>query len=187
MPMSGAYSLHWYSPNAFSGSSAYSEITAAKTGKYEFSFYAAGENSTCTANILVNGNKVSSSSCSVSAYDRWDEAVCEFSASAGDRISIEINVSGGAESYGSVDNCQLYLSEEGTGTVIDPEPEELKGDTDGDGKISASDIFALKKYMFGQSDLDEKSFARSDINDDTAVNIADYILLAEMILGQYLE
>lgn len=56
-----------------------------------------------------------------------------------------------------------------------------KGDVDGDGKITVSDLILFKKYILNM--VDDIS-AEADLNDDGEVTIIDYILLKRIYLFQ---
>lgn len=63
------------------------------------------------------------------------------------------------------------------------EPEDVKGDTNLDGMVTAADMVAMQQYLTGRMTLTERSVKSSDINDDGKLNIVDLILLKEMFIS----
>ncbi|MBQ9982036.1 MAG: CotH kinase family protein [Oscillospiraceae bacterium] len=51
-----------------------------------------------------------------------------------------------------------------------------KGDINGDGNITEKDIKSMYKYLWGTKELDEDELKSADINSDSVVNIADFVL-----------
>lgn len=178
MPLAGSYSLHWYSPYEFSGSTAAASVKAEKTGSYSFKILAAGEKSTVTSEVYINGKKTTSQTGQVYAYDKTEEIECSFDASEGDSINVVVSVSGSNESYGSVDECILYCTGESSGNSTN----EITGDINADGKCSAADLLVLRSYMLGSADLSDDEYRRSDISSDGKVSLDDYILLKNLLL-----
>ena len=66
----------------------------------------------------------------------------------------------------------------------------VKGDTDGNGTIDATDYLTVKRHILGISKLDEKIvffaapyFAAADIDDNGTIDATDYIAIKRHILG----
>ena len=81
----------------------------------------------------------------------------------------------------------------GTGTVLkiyDSENKELasytivvKGDVDGDGKISAADYVKIKNHIMGTASLNDIQKLGADANLDSNVSAADYVTIKNHIMG----
>lgn len=184
MPRLGTYSVHWYSPNAFSGSYIEKQIKIEKSGKYMFSMYSAGEYSSLNAEIYLNNNKIANGSTSVSAYDIWGKTDVIFDAEANSVIRILISVSGSAGAYGSVDDCSIsYLgaSDEHHNTQSG-EPAVIAGDIDNDGNVSAHDILLLTNYLLSSYTFSSEQLVKADVSGDGSVNICDLVTLKSRIL-----
>lgn len=61
--------------------------------------------------------------------------------------------------------------------------EVLKGDADGNGVISASDLVALSAHILGSKNIADENKANADMNEDTNINVIDYILLKNVFIG----
>lgn len=179
MVKSGNYSVHWYSPNKFEKSGIQTEYTASKSGKYSIFANIAGEKSRCELTVFVNDKQSAFTDGTTTAYDQWDELSAEFYAKEGDRIKIEINVSGDNESYGSIDDCGAYLIKE----EYQPPEQQIKGDIDKDGSVSVSDLMKLRMHMLGMSELEREGYEFADMNDDSRIDIIDLILLINKLIN----
>lgn len=60
--------------------------------------------------------------------------------------------------------------------------EGLKGDVNGDGKISSIDIVMMKQYMLEQIDISEINSANADINGDGSIKAIDLVQLKQLFL-----
>ena len=60
------------------------------------------------------------------------------------------------------------------------EPELLRGDVNGDGKVNVSDVTALINMILGVLNVNE---VRADVNQDGKVNVSDVTFLINIILG----
>ena len=61
----------------------------------------------------------------------------------------------------------------------------VKGDVNGDGKITASDYAMLKRFVLETYEFDEKQLLVSDINGDGKVIASDYAMLKRAVLETY--
>ena len=61
-------------------------------------------------------------------------------------------------------------------------PATLKGDVDGDGKVTAADIVAMTNYMMGNPPAGF-SKANADVNLDGVINIADIVAVSNIIMN----
>ena len=57
------------------------------------------------------------------------------------------------------------------------------GDTDGDGKVSVTDIIKMQRYLLGDK-LDAKGFRNSDLTRDGRVDGFDLALLKRSLLNK---
>ncbi|MBO4813454.1 MAG: dockerin type I repeat-containing protein, partial [Muribaculaceae bacterium] len=60
------------------------------------------------------------------------------------------------------------------------EPELLRGDVNGDGKVNVSDVTCLINMILGVLNVNE---VRADVNQDGKVNVSDVTFLINIILG----
>ncbi len=78
----------------------------------------------------------------------------------------------------------------GTGCVIETTDGKyytaiINGDTDGNGKIDATDYLRLKKAFLGELVLEGVFITASDTNDDGTINSTDYLQIKNYFLGKY--
>ena len=59
----------------------------------------------------------------------------------------------------------------------------IRGDVDGDGRISASDYLRVRRYILGMLELDGLFESAADVDGNGTVNAADYIRIRRSILG----
>lgn len=52
--------------------------------------------------------------------------------------------------------------------------EYVPGDANGDGKLSASDLYTIKQYLYGKVELDEDALKRIDFDGNGRINMFDY-------------
>lgn len=60
----------------------------------------------------------------------------------------------------------------------------VRGDTNGDGKISILDLLNIQKHILGRGILIEQKFYSGDVNYDGKVSIVDLLLVQKNILGR---
>ena len=63
----------------------------------------------------------------------------------------------------------------------------VKGDVNGDGKITASDYVLIKNQIMGTISLDEKSKKAADVNGDGKISASDYVMVKNYIMGTITE
>lgn len=186
----GEYAAHWYSPNDFKESRLTGEFKVSETGDYTFLGYLSGENATYTADIYVNGQWVAKDTGEVSGYGTWNKARVKFHANSGDTVKVEFIINGWSGSYGSVDDCSLYLNEKAPEKdrpqhEKNPvqEKKHRKGDINLDEKVDSSDLISMRNHMLGKEDVKREDTDPADINGDGKIDITDVILLKGLILG----
>ena len=142
---SGGYALHWYSEGAFSGSTASASVSIPETGTYRISVHIqADETSSYTLTAQTSGRKSESVTGSGSGWAAWTEPYIELDANAGESLTLTVTVSGGAGSYGSIDDCAAVKV-----TRTEPVGPQIRFD---------ADSFTLHKYG-----RDEIRADRSDV------------------------
>ena len=58
----------------------------------------------------------------------------------------------------------------------------VKGDTDGDGMLDATDLLRMQQYIFGQIDFGTESEIDLDMNEDGRIDATDLVIMQMMIL-----
>ena len=107
-PHSGDYALHWYSEDAFSGSSASASVTVQEAGIYRFSVnLQADETSRFTLSVSTAGGRQEQVSGGGSGWGVWQTPYVELELGAGETAAMTVTVSGDAGCYGSVDDCAV--------------------------------------------------------------------------------
>lgn len=89
-------------------------------------------------------------------------------------------------SYGSVINdLQSWITKRLSklDEVYAGVPEVTRGDVNGDGKISITDVIWLREYLLDITELSDKQLKAADVNEDGKVSITDVIWLREYLLG----
>ena len=59
----------------------------------------------------------------------------------------------------------------------------VRGDVNGDGKITASDYVNVKNKIMGTVSLDDIKTMGADVNKDGKVSASDYVLIKNHIMG----
>ena len=60
----------------------------------------------------------------------------------------------------------------------------VKGDLNGDGNVSISDLITVRDYILGQCSLDGACKLSGDLNGDNNVSISDLVAIVDIILGK---
>lgn len=60
----------------------------------------------------------------------------------------------------------------------------ISGDINGDGKISVTDLLAVKSHLLGRTTLEDAALHAADISGDQKVTITDFIQIKSYILGK---
>ena len=161
---SGKAALHWYSEGAFSGSTATAQVRVPEAGRYRFSVHIQADESSHFVLQAGNGTPISGSG---AGWAAWREPFAEIDADAGETVTLTVTVSGGAGSFGSVDDCAFYRVEQPAQTTepvqIQVTPQQLRdyllttgtltddeanaADINGDGKLNAVDLTLMKRAL----------------------------------------
>jgi hypothetical protein len=72
---------------------------------------------------------------------------------------------------------------ESTDYVTENPKEIIKGDVDGDGRVSIMDATTLQKYLGGLCLVDDTNLLIADINGDGSVNIKDATMIQKYLVG----
>ena len=67
-------------------------------------------------------------------------------------------------------------------TTSEVEPVEVKGDIDGNGAVTATDVVKLMQAMIGKISLTSQQTSRADIDGDGKISIVDLIRLKNMLI-----
>lgn len=69
--------------------------------------------------------------------------------------------------------------------VLDSEytPKNIKGDVNGDGRVTAKDCSVLRYYIAGMIDLSDEAFSRADVDNNGKVNMKDLLQIRYYVLG----
>ena len=59
----------------------------------------------------------------------------------------------------------------------------VKGDTNGDGEVKATDYMRIKNMIMGTSKLSEAEERAADVNNDGEVKATDYMKIKNYIMG----
>ena len=60
----------------------------------------------------------------------------------------------------------------------------VKGDLNGDGKITITDLVSLQSHLVGKSSLTGAYLEAADLNDDGTISITDVVKAARVIVGK---
>ena len=96
-------------------------------------------------------------------------------------------------SVNSAKKCVLSVLKEGSSSDKDDKldkdeadsSEIKKGDVNGDGKISISDIGNIRLHLLGKYTIDKEKFAGADVNGDGKISISDIGNIRLHLLGKY--
>ena len=72
---------------------------------------------------------------------------------------------------------------EGEVTLVIPISKAIPGDADDNGTVDANDIIIIVDYMMGLNP-EGFEFSLADVNDDKVVNIADVVMIANILLDK---
>ncbi|WP_102265744.1 dockerin type I domain-containing protein [Massilicoli timonensis] len=86
-------------------------------------------------------------------------------------------------SYAYIHSSYVKIVSEGNGQIITPSPSYLKGDVNGDGKISSMDYVLVKDHILKITTLSGSSLSAADVNGDGKISSMDYVLIKDHILG----
>ena len=181
MTHKGGKAAHWYSANAFEYTGLYAEYTAPETGKYRFTDYLAGEKTSYKNLISVNGDHRASDEGTVTAYDKWNKSVVEFTANKGDTIGIWIELNGEAGGYGSVDDCELCFTGQAE-DVSSPEPTVSPSPSSPEPPQSPEPAHSPDPTA-PSTPVSKDDPIKGDLNGDRKVNASDLVIMHSHMLG----
>ncbi len=61
--------------------------------------------------------------------------------------------------------------------------EPVPGDADSNQTVEINDLVLLGRYLTNQAEITEINYQNSDLNNDSEINIFDYILLKKILLN----
>ena len=94
--------------------------------------------------------------------------------SEGEKLTAHTNVKTG--------DVVVAISE---GEIIGSVTLVVKGDVNGDGRISGTDYLMVKRYCLGTYDLSEIQYLAADVNMDGEVTAYDYLVIRRHVIGTY--
>ena len=178
---SGGYALHWYSESAFRGSSAETQITANEDGICRCAVNVqADETSQYELFVRTSGGFSKTESGTGSGWAVWTQPEIECPVKKGETVTLTFSVSGDAGCYGSVDDCEITITQQ---TAEDPPKKEpVFGDVNGDGKTDGKDVHLLLDYLTGAESLTSDQAAQADCDKNGALDAADLTLMKQNLL-----
>lgn len=175
---SGSYALHWYSEAAFSESTATTAVTVGEAGAYRCTIHIQADDScTYTLRAVTSGGASETFRGTGSGWADWQSPAVTLYANAGETITLTLTVSGGAGSFGSVDDCSVGAAEADV-------PVKVIGDLNGDDIADRSDLTVLHEHLLTLRPLSPEVAAAADLNGDGILNGADLTLLKREIASR---
>ena len=184
----GGYALHWYSEAPFSGSTASTQITVTESGRYRAAVTLQADESTEYEITLSAGSRKETASGRGSGWENWQTPAVEMDLAAGETARLTVSVSGGAGAFGSVDDCEIILTETPavtttaapvttTTTVAETEPVSAAvwGDADCSCDTDVSDTVLIARYAAedGNAVITAQGKANGDVNGDHRLDSDD--------------
>ena len=190
----GGYALHWYSETPFSGSTASTQITVTESGRYRAAVTLQADESTEYEITLSAGSRKETASGRGSGWENWQTPAVEMDLAAGETVRLTVSVSGGAGAFGSVDDCEIILTEspavtttaapvttttttvtETTATETEPVTASLWGDADCSGITDVTDVVLIARYAAedGEAVISAQGKLNGDVNGDHRLDGSD--------------
>lgn len=79
----------------------------------------------------------------------------------------------------AIRNCTLYINKGSSANAAN------KGDVNGDGKISVSDMATIRLHLLGKYTLSGNAFSSADVNGDNKITVSDMATVRLHLLGKY--
>ncbi len=92
------------------------------------------------------------------------------------------NVLGNSKTVGT--GCMIQVTNEGVSSIV--AVVVIKGDTNGDGKVSSQDYLLLKRAMFGTYNLTDAYMKAALIAGKPELDVTDYVLVKRHCFGTYI-
>lgn len=173
---SGSYALHWYTEQAFFGSTASAAVTAKEDGLYRASVYWQGDEQSSLTVTLKAGERELTMRGVGQGWSVWMNPAAELTVHKGETVTLTVTVSGAAGSYGSVDDCALCR-------IGEPDDAVIPGDADGDGRCGPKDAELLRNHLLCIRFLNIAEAAAADLNGDGSITAVDLALMKQRILS----
>ncbi|WP_049945570.1 glucosaminidase domain-containing protein [Candidatus Stoquefichus massiliensis] len=88
-----------------------------------------------------------------------------------------------SNSYGYIESKNTIILQKGSNSST-ADTTYLKGDVNGDGKVSTLDYIAIENHIMNRSRLTGDKITRADVNGDGKVSTLDYIAIENHIMGR---
>lgn len=82
-------------------------------------------------------------------------------------------------------NCTLYINKGGASISGGTSQVKGKGDINGDGKISVSDMSTIRLHLLGKYSIGGSAFNLADVNNDGKITVSDMSTVRLHLLGKY--
>lgn len=82
-------------------------------------------------------------------------------------------------------NCTLYINKGNANVTTGTPQTKGKGDVNGDGKITVSDMATIRLHLLGKYTISGESFAVADVNGDGKITVSDMATVRLHLLGKY--
>lgn len=173
---SGSYALHWYSESPFAESTAETAVTVTEAGFYRCAIHIQADASTeYTLTVATTGGQRETVHGQGSGWADWHAPAVTLRAEAGEIVTMTLTVSGGAGSFGSVDDCEITRTENAA-------EEPVRGDLNGDGTADRLDLELLHRHLLTVQPMDTAQAAAADLTSDGILTAADAARLKQIIL-----
>ena len=173
----GEYALHWYSASDFKKATAVATAIAPVSGTYKLNGYFQGSESSSINYKLASNSASYGYRFNPVGWNVWFESPTEVHAKAGDTLTVTLTVSGTGESFGSMDQCSLVLTE------ADPVQEETKPVTTTTVPVTTTTTTTTTTVTTTTTTAAPAAQAllRGDCNCSDMVDVSDAVLLARFL------
>ncbi len=133
---------------------------------------------TCTSTGLTEGSKCSV--CQTMLVEQTEIPMADHSWDEGVITTPPTATEDGVKTF-TCTVCSATRTEPIPATGEEPEPEVLRGDVNGDGKVSLSDLMRLVKYLNRDLTIDDINDKGADVNGDGKISLADLMRLVKIL------